>query len=122
MPSQEYSFGGGHGQPRARLHEYFPSPWGEGQGEGLVEHRRKPSSQPFPNGGGAETMKLSRSDRTRRMTSAVMTSLTALCTVAVVGVLAIILVYVAQRGVSSLNLHFLIETPKPVGEIGRAHV
>ena len=63
-------------------------------------------------------MKLSRSDRTRRMTSAVMTSLTALCTVAAVSVLAIILIYIAQRGISSLSFHFLIETPKPVGEGG----
>jgi phosphate transport system permease protein len=47
-----------------------------------------------------------------------MTSLTALCTVAAVGVLAVILVYIAQRGVSSLTLHFLIDSPKPVGEGG----
>jgi phosphate transport system permease protein len=52
------------------------------------------------------------------MASAVMTSLTALCTVAAVGVLTIILIYVAQRGISSLSFHFLVETPKPVGEGG----
>ena len=63
-------------------------------------------------------MKLSRSDRVRRAISTVMTSLTALCTVAAIGVLAIILFYIARSGVRSLNLHFLIETPKPVGEGG----
>ena len=63
-------------------------------------------------------MKLSRSDRVRRATSTVMTSLTALCTVAAIGVLVIILFYIARSGVRSLNLHFLIETPKPVGEGG----
>jgi phosphate transport system permease protein len=47
-----------------------------------------------------------------------MTSLTALCTVVAIGVLAIILFYIARSGVRSLNLHFLIETPKPVGEGG----
>src|SRR2546421_10015183 len=63
-------------------------------------------------------MKLSRSDRTRRAVSAVMTSFTAICTIAAVGVLALILSYIASRGIKSLSLHFLVETPQPVGEGG----
>jgi phosphate transport system permease protein len=63
-------------------------------------------------------MKLSRSDRTRRTISALMTGLTALCTILAVGVLAIILWYIARRGISSLTVAFLVETPKPVGEGG----
>ncbi|HEX5705344.1 MAG TPA: phosphate ABC transporter permease PstA [Pyrinomonadaceae bacterium] len=63
-------------------------------------------------------MRLSRSDRTRRTASAIMTGLTSLCTILAVGVLAIILWYIARRGVSSLTLAFLVESPKPVGEGG----
>lgn len=63
-------------------------------------------------------MKLSRSDRTRRTISALMTGLTALCTIVAVGILAIILWYIASRGITSLTLAFLVETPKPVGEGG----
>lgn len=47
-----------------------------------------------------------------------MTTLTALCTVAAVGVLLIILIYIAMQGIGSLNLRFLVESPKPVGEGG----
>jgi phosphate transport system permease protein len=47
-----------------------------------------------------------------------MTTLTALCTVAAVGVLLVILVYIAMQGLGSLNLRFLVESPKPVGEGG----
>ena len=47
-----------------------------------------------------------------------MTTLTALCTVAAVGVLLIILVYIAMQGIGSLNLRFLVESPRPVGEGG----
>jgi len=54
----------------------------------------------------------------RRVASSVMTSLTALCTVAAVGALIIILTYIAQRGISSLSFRFLVEAPKPVGEGG----
>jgi phosphate transport system permease protein len=63
-------------------------------------------------------MKLSRSDRTRRLVSGSMTTLTALCTILAVGALAFILTYIARRGISSLNVRFLVETPKPVGEGG----
>jgi phosphate transport system permease protein len=47
-----------------------------------------------------------------------MTSLTALCTLVAVGTLAIILSYIAMRGISSLTFRFLVDTPKPVGEGG----
>jgi phosphate transport system permease protein len=57
-------------------------------------------------------------DRLRRTTSATMTTLTALCTVTAVGILLIILGYIAMQGIGSLNLRFLVESPKPVGEGG----
>src|ERR1041384_8553179 len=62
--------------------------------------------------------KLTRSDRSRRSVSAVMTSLTALCTFVAVGILFVILAYIARGGIAALNLRFLIDTPRPVGEGG----
>ena len=56
--------------------------------------------------------------RARRATNAVMTTLTALCALVVVGVLFVILAYIAWRGLSSISVQFLIDTPKPVGEGG----
>jgi phosphate transport system permease protein len=57
--------------------------------------------------------------RKRRIaTNAVMTSLTAACALFVVSILVLILSYIAWRGISSVNLQFLIDTPKPVGEGG----
>lgn len=47
-----------------------------------------------------------------------MSTLAALCTVVAVGVLAIILSYIAMRGISSINFRFLVDTPRPVGEGG----
>lgn len=47
-----------------------------------------------------------------------MTTLTAICTIAAVGVLLIILTYIAMQGISSLSFSFLIDSPKPVGEGG----
>jgi phosphate transport system permease protein len=47
-----------------------------------------------------------------------MTSLTALCTLVAVGILAIILAYIAMRGIRSLSWQFLFDTPRPVGEGG----
>ena len=47
-----------------------------------------------------------------------MTTLTALCTLVAVGVLFVILAYIAMRGITALNLQFLIDTPRPVGEGG----
>ena len=61
---------------------------------------------------------MNNTDRIRRMTSAVMTGATALCTLLAVGALLIILGYIAWQGIGSLNLRFLIESPKPVGEGG----
>lgn len=63
-------------------------------------------------------MRLSRTDRSRRIVSGFMTAFSAMCTLAAVVVLLMILSYIARRGVSSLNFHFLVETPKPVGEGG----
>jgi phosphate transport system permease protein len=57
-------------------------------------------------------------DRMRRITSAIMTTLTGLCTLLAVGILLIILSYIAYRGIGSLNFRFLIDSPRPVGEGG----
>ncbi len=54
----------------------------------------------------------------RKLVSSLMTSLTAACAVFAIVILLIILSYIAVRGVSSLSLEFLIDTPKPVGEGG----
>lgn len=59
-----------------------------------------------------------RSDQIRRTTSAVMTSLTALCTFVAIGILVIILSYIAWQGVASLSFRFLVDSPRPVGEGG----
>jgi phosphate transport system permease protein len=59
-----------------------------------------------------------RHDRVRRVTSAVMTSLTALCTLLAIGILLVILAYIAWKGIGSLSLRFLIDSPRPVGEGG----
>lgn len=47
-----------------------------------------------------------------------MTSLTGLCTLIAVGILLLILSYIAAKGIGSLSFRFLIESPKPVGEGG----
>lgn len=47
-----------------------------------------------------------------------MTTLTAACAVFAIAILLIILSYIAVRGLTSVNLQFLIDTPKPVGEGG----
>lgn len=54
----------------------------------------------------------------RKIVNGVMTSLTALCAFFATAVLLIIVFYIAVRGMSSLSLQFLIDTPKPVGEGG----
>jgi phosphate transport system permease protein len=61
---------------------------------------------------------MSGTDRSRRAVSALLTTLTALCTVLAIGVLAIILSYIAMRGISAINFRFLVDAPKPVGEGG----
>jgi phosphate transport system permease protein len=58
------------------------------------------------------------SRRRRTMINSVMTGLTAACALFVVALLVIILGYIAVRGLSSISLQFLIDTPKPVGEGG----
>ena len=59
-----------------------------------------------------------RADKIRRSTSAIMTTLTAFCTIAAVGILLVIITYIAMQGVASLSVTFLIDSPKPVGEGG----
>ncbi|HKS28405.1 MAG TPA: phosphate ABC transporter permease PstA [Pyrinomonadaceae bacterium] len=54
----------------------------------------------------------------RRTVNAVMTTLTAACAFFAVSILVVILGYIAMRGLTSINLQFLIDTPKPVGEGG----
>jgi phosphate transport system permease protein len=54
----------------------------------------------------------------RRLTNTIMTSLTGACALVAVTLLLLILGYIAYRGVASINLQFLIDTPKPVGEGG----
>src|ERR1044072_3323383 len=60
----------------------------------------------------------SKVDRMRRANSALMTTLTALCTVLAGGALFIILAHIAWQGIGSLNWQFLIDRPRPVGEGG----
>ncbi len=62
--------------------------------------------------------KASRNTKTRLLVNAVMTSLTAACAFFAVAILILILGYIAWQGVSSLNIEFLTDTPKPVGEGG----
>lgn len=47
-----------------------------------------------------------------------MTTFTGACTAVAVSLLFLILVYIAWQGIGSLNLHFLLESPRPVGEGG----
>lgn len=54
----------------------------------------------------------------RRVVNNVMATLTAACAFIGVALLLLILGYIAWRGVSSISLQFLIDTPKPVGEGG----
>ena len=56
--------------------------------------------------------------RRRNIVSSIMTTVTAACALLAVGLLLLILGYIAIRGFSSLSLQFLIDTPKPVGEGG----
>jgi phosphate transport system permease protein len=54
----------------------------------------------------------------RRVTNTIMTSVTALCAFVAVTILLLILGYIAYRGITAINLQFLTDTPKPVGEGG----
>src|SRR3712207_9442675 len=62
--------------------------------------------------------KRGRGDAGRRVVNTLMAGLTAACAFLGVALLLLILGYIAWRGVSSLSLQFLIDTPKPVGEGG----
>jgi phosphate transport system permease protein len=62
--------------------------------------------------------RLARYERRRRATNAVMTMLTAACALTAIVVLLLITGYIALRGLTSISLQFMIETPKPVGEGG----
>ena len=61
---------------------------------------------------------LAQGKKMRRVTNAVMTTLSACCAFFVVAILVIILGYIAYRGVSSISFNFLVDAPKPVGEGG----
>src|SRR4029079_15699023 len=61
---------------------------------------------------------MNNADRIARVNSAVMTGLTALCTLLAVGALLIILSHIAWQGIGSLNFQFLTDSPRPVGEGG----
>jgi phosphate transport system permease protein len=54
----------------------------------------------------------------RKIINRLMTSAMAACAMLAIAVLLLILFYIAYRGVTSLNLQFLTDTPKPVGEGG----
>ena len=56
--------------------------------------------------------------RRRRLTNYLMTSLTAACAFITVGLLALILGYIAYRGLSSISLAFLVNPYRPLGEGG----
>ena len=56
--------------------------------------------------------------RRRKFVSGLMTGLTAACAVLTIAILLTILGYIVIRGAASINLQFLIDTPKPVGEGG----
>jgi phosphate transport system permease protein len=47
-----------------------------------------------------------------------MTSLTAVCTFVAIGILVIILSYIAWQGIGSVSFRFLVDSPRPVGEGG----
>jgi len=63
-------------------------------------------------------MTLNRGDRMRRLTNLAMTTFTALCTLFAILVLVIILGYIAWKGIGSVSLRFLLDSPRPVGEGG----
>jgi phosphate transport system permease protein len=54
----------------------------------------------------------------RRLTDRVMTSLAVLTVLIVLAPLVAIFAYLVYRGIGSLNLAFLTQVPKPVGEVG----
>ena len=63
-------------------------------------------------------METTKINQRRKLVSSIMTTLTASAAVFTIAILLIIIFYIAVRGFTSLNLQFLIDTPKPVGEGG----
>ena len=63
-------------------------------------------------------MELKQADRVRRTVSGFMTTATAVCTFVAVGLLLVILSYIAWKGIGSLSFRFLVDSPRPVGEGG----
>ena len=63
-------------------------------------------------------MELKQADRIRRTVSGFMTTATAVCTFVAVGLLLVILTYIAWKGIGSLSFRFLVDSPRPVGEGG----
>jgi hypothetical protein len=57
-------------------------------------------------------MAVARVDQMRKSISAVMTTGTAVCTFAAVGILLVILSHIALKGVGSLNFRFLVDAPQ----------
>lgn len=57
-------------------------------------------------------------DTRRRVTNSIMSSLSFICALLVLLPLALILFYLAAKGIASLNIEFFIQMPKPVGEPG----
>jgi len=56
--------------------------------------------------------------RKRRITNAVMLTISGVCTILVIGVLFFILGYLLWHGARSLNMNFFTKLPKPSGETG----
>ena len=63
-------------------------------------------------------MKMQARHAKRLLTNAVMTTLAAACAFLAVTLLLVILGYISYRGLTAINLQFLIDTPRPVGEGG----
>jgi len=63
-------------------------------------------------------MELKQADRVRRTVSGFMTTATAVCTFVAVGLLLVILTYIAWKGIGSLSFRFMVDSPRPVGEGG----
>jgi phosphate transport system permease protein len=63
-------------------------------------------------------MELKQADRVRRAVSGFMTTSTAACTFVAVGILLVILTYIAWKGIGSLSFRFLVDSPRPVNEGG----
>jgi phosphate transport system permease protein len=68
--------------------------------------------------GEGNVMKIQARHKQRLLTNALMTTLATVCAFVAVTVLLLILGYIAYRGLTAISFHFLIDTPKPVGEGG----